>query len=75
VSGNLPDNRNHRHSRERAGVSGENPPRAWVRMRKYPLRLGVVMAGLDPAISVLATGASGAGNRVDARVKPAHDDL
>jgi hypothetical protein len=33
------------------------------------------MAGLDPAILVLATGASGRGNRVDARVKPAHDDL
>jgi hypothetical protein len=46
VSCNLPDNRNHRHSRERVGVSGENPPRAWVRMRKYPLQLGVVMAGL-----------------------------
>jgi hypothetical protein len=33
------------------------------------------MAGLDPAIFVLATGARGPFNRVDARVKPAHDDL
>ena len=35
----------------------------------------VVMAGLDPAIHVLATGTGDAGNRVDARVKPAHDDF
>jgi hypothetical protein len=33
------------------------------------------MAGLDPAIHVLATGTRDAGNRMDARVKPAHDDL
>ena len=33
------------------------------------------MAGLDPVIHVLATGTGDAGNRVDARVKPAHDDL
>jgi hypothetical protein len=33
------------------------------------------MAGLDPAIHVLATGTGDADNRVDARVKPAHDDL
>ena len=31
--------------------------------------------GLDPAIHVLLTGTGSAGNRVDARVKPAHDDL
>jgi hypothetical protein len=46
-----------------------------MRTRKYPVQLTVVMSGLDPAIFVLATGASGPGNRVDARVKPAHDDL
>jgi hypothetical protein len=33
------------------------------------------MAGLDPAIHVLATGTGDAGKRVDARVKPAHDNL
>jgi hypothetical protein len=32
-----------------------------------------VMAGLDPAIHVLATSIDGTGNRVDARVNPAHD--
>jgi hypothetical protein len=31
------------------------------------------MAGLDPAIHVLARSIDGTGNRVDARVKPAHD--
>jgi hypothetical protein len=39
------------------------------------VQLRVVVAGLDPAIHVLATGTGDAGNRVDARVKPAHDDL
>ena len=39
------------------------------------VQLRVVMAGLDPAIHVLVTGTGDAGNRVDARVKPAHDDL
>ena len=39
------------------------------------VQLRVVMAGLDPAIYVLVTGTGEAGNRVDARVKPAHDDL
>ena len=49
------------------------------------VQLKVVMAGLDPwafsprtrsvGIHVLATGPGDAGNRVDARVKPAHDDL
>ncbi|MFL5265807.1 MAG: hypothetical protein ACJ8AH_04295 [Stellaceae bacterium] len=34
-----------------------------------------VMAGLDPAIQVRPTGNGAAGNCVDARVKPAHDDL
>jgi hypothetical protein len=34
-----------------------------------------VMAGLDRAIHVIATGAVGAGNCVDARVKPAHYGL
>ncbi len=38
-------------------------------------QLKVVMAGLDPAIHVLATSAGDAGKGVDARVKPAHDDL
>jgi hypothetical protein len=33
------------------------------------------MAGLDPAIHVLATDAGDVGNRVDTRVKPAHDGL
>jgi hypothetical protein len=33
------------------------------------------MAGFGPAIHVLATDTGDAGNRVDARVKPAHDDL
>jgi hypothetical protein len=33
------------------------------------------MAGLDPAIHVLATGSGRTDNRVDARVKPAHDDF
>jgi hypothetical protein len=37
--------------------------------------LSLVVAGLDPAIRVLATGIGDAGDRVDARVKPAHDDL
>jgi hypothetical protein len=40
------------------------------------VQLRVVIAGLDrldPAIHVLATGTGDAGNRVDARVKPAHD--
>jgi hypothetical protein len=32
-------------------------------------------SGLDPAIHVLATGTGDAGNRVDARVKPAHDNF
>jgi hypothetical protein len=44
-------------------------------MRKDLLQLTVVMAGLDPAIHILTTGASGAGECVDARVKHAHDDL
>ena len=39
------------------------------------VQLTVVMAGLDPAIYVLATGTGNDRNRVDARVKPAHDDL
>ena len=39
------------------------------------VQLKIVMAGLDPAIHVLAAGTGDAGNRVDARVKPAHDDL
>jgi hypothetical protein len=39
------------------------------------VQLRVVMAGLDPAIHVLATGTGDAGNHVDARVKPAHDEL
>ena len=39
------------------------------------MQFRVVIAGLDPAIRVLATGAGDAGNPVDARVKPAHDDL
>jgi hypothetical protein len=39
------------------------------------VQLRVVMAGLDPAIHLLATGTGDVGNRVDARVKPAHDDL
>jgi hypothetical protein len=38
-------------------------------------QLKVVMAGLVPAIYVLATSAGDAGKGVDARVKPAHDDL
>jgi hypothetical protein len=38
-------------------------------------QLAVVVAGLDPAIRVLVTGTGDAGNRVDARVKPAYDDL
>jgi hypothetical protein len=33
------------------------------------------MAGLDPAIHLRAMGRWKAGNCVDARVKPAHDDL
>jgi hypothetical protein len=33
------------------------------------------MAGLDPAIHALVTSAGDASNRMDARVKPAHDDL
>jgi len=39
------------------------------------VQLKIVMAGLDPTIHVLATDAGGAGNRVDARVEPAHDEL
>jgi peptide/nickel transport system permease protein len=49
------------------------------------VQLRVAMAGLDPwafsprtrsvGIHVLATGTGDANNRVDARVKPAHDDL
>jgi hypothetical protein len=39
------------------------------------VQLKVVMAGLDPAIHVLPTSAGDAGKGVDARVKPAHDDL
>src|SRR5271169_5036138 len=39
------------------------------------VQLRVVMAGLDLANNVLATGTGDTGNRVDARVKPAHDDL
>ena len=49
------------------------------------VQLRVVMAGLDPwafsprtssvGIHVLSTGTGDAGNRVDARVKRAHDDL
>ena len=38
-------------------------------------RIKTVMAGLDPAIHVLATGSSRTNNRMDARVKPAHDDF
>jgi hypothetical protein len=38
------------------------------------VQLRVVMAGLDPAVHVLVTGTGDAGNRVDARAKPAHDD-
>jgi len=38
------------------------------------VQLKVVMAGLDPAIQVRETGAGDAGNPVDARVMPAHDD-
>jgi hypothetical protein len=33
------------------------------------------MAGLDPAIYVLARGTDGTGNHVDARVKPAQDSF
>jgi hypothetical protein len=44
-------------------------------MRKGTSQLRVVTAGLDPAIHVLATGTGGSGDRVDAGVKPAHDDL
>jgi len=39
------------------------------------VQLRVVMAGLDSAIHVLVTGTDDAGNRVDTRVKPAHDDF
>jgi len=39
------------------------------------VQLKVVMAGLDPAIHVRATAADDAGHRVDAWVKPAHDDF
>jgi hypothetical protein len=39
------------------------------------MQLMVVMAGLDPAIHALTTTAGDIGNCVDARVKPAHDDL
>src|SRR5271169_4128295 len=39
------------------------------------VQLRVVMAGLDLANNVLATGTGDTDNRVDARVKPTHDDL
>jgi hypothetical protein len=44
-------------------------------MRKMPLQLTGVMAGLDQDLirHLALTGASGPGNSVDARVKPAHD--
>jgi hypothetical protein len=62
-----------------------NSRRVRIRVRNDARAIGIVMAGLDPwafspracpvGIHVLATGAGDAGNPVDARVKPAHDDL
>ena len=44
--------------------------------RKVPLsRQLAVVAENDPAIHAFASRAAGIGNRVDARIKPAHDDL
>jgi len=39
------------------------------------VQLKVVMAGLEPAIHALAISTGDGGNRVDARVEPAHDKL
>jgi hypothetical protein len=63
-----------RYSQSQAGLSGEIPLGCGCEYTRTGMRLQVVMAGLDPAIHVLATGADGTGNPVDARVKPAHDD-
>src|SRR5215472_17414681 len=43
-------------------------------MQRVSYSSKVVMAGLDPAIHVLAASIGRDGERVDARVKPAHDD-
>jgi hypothetical protein len=63
--------------RKNAGCP-ENLPWARIRKRNDPCatqgRHGHDL-GLDPAIHVLATGTGTAGNRVDARVEPAHDEL
>ena len=58
-------------SRWRASSS----PRKRVEYATTTAQLKVVMAGLDPAIHVVATSAGDGGKRVDARVEPAHDDL
>jgi hypothetical protein len=67
-----------RHSRESAGLSGEfamgtDPKAQRPLCNSEPSWLDLIR--LDPAIHVLATGTGDAGNRVDARIKPAHDDL
>jgi hypothetical protein len=64
-----------RDSRLRAGLSEKIWHGRGSESAMTLVQLRVVMAGLDPAIHVLATGTGDAGNRVDARVKPAHDDL
>jgi hypothetical protein len=46
-----------------------------MRMGESPFATQGVMAGLDPAIYLPATGVGGSSNRVDARVTPAHDDI
>ncbi len=59
-------------SRFLAGLSGEISDAYGTECAKSPAQLEVVMAGLDPAIHACAGVAD---NCVDARVKPAHDDL
>src|SRR5437667_3762749 len=61
--------------RFRAGLSGEVRDGCGTECAMALLQLRVVTAGLDPAIQAPATRAGDAGNRVDTRVKPAHDDL